>query len=495
MKIFRINGSGSLGFGECRDYKTNPSNKSLSDYIRECASILKSEFGFGSDLILSYNASGGGIETLLTSAVFCKPVVMVDFNYFDPELKETVSKIRERGFVSFISSEEVSEETLNEALSVFLARALPFITDGNWSASVFFRTLSEISLQKKVILYGATRWAEFAVNALRKNNFETLILVDDDKGKQGRSVGGVSVEDPNIVIEKAIENGEKADIISIVGVREIVEKKIRGNLNFTYIGTYAPGVGGADFYERSKDYILKNPDKVETVEKLFADENSRKLFRAVILSRLINQPDLLRSFARPHDEQYFEKGLIRLSDDEVFIDAGAFVGDTVEALLKRVGRVKKTVAFEINETVFKNLEETAKRLGIYENCILIKGGTYSKTGYLSVSGGFMSHLEETGGENIAVYSIDDVISKEKLSSTFIKIDVEGADKETLLGAKNEIVKNKPTVACAVYHLPEDIMEIPLMLKNFNPSYKFYLRQYSGSPVETICYAMEKREYE
>ena len=60
MKIFRINGSDSLGFGECRDYQTKPFNKSLSDYIKECASILKSELEFGSDLILSYNASGGG---------------------------------------------------------------------------------------------------------------------------------------------------------------------------------------------------------------------------------------------------------------------------------------------------------------------------------------------------------------------------------------------------------------------------------------------------
>ena len=54
--------------------------------------------------------------------------------------------------------------------------------------------------------------------------------------------------------------------------------------------------------------------------------------------------------------------------------------------------------------------------------------------------------------------------------------------------KNTIIRNKPKLAICVYHKPCDLWEIPLLIKSIVPEYKIYLRHYSGSILESVCYA-------
>lgn len=72
--------------------------------------------------------------------------------------------------------------------------------------------------------------------------------------------------------------------------------------------------------------------------------------------------------------------------------------------------------------------------------------------------------------------------------TFIKMDIEGAEKESILGAKEIIKKYKPKLAICVYHKLEDIYMIPKMIKELVPEYKLYLRHHSLGMWETVCYA-------
>jgi hypothetical protein len=69
------------------------------------------------------------------------------------------------------------------------------------------------------------------------------------------------------------------------------------------------------------------------------------------------------------------------------------------------------------------------------------------------------------------------------------MDIEGSEYKALLGAKNMIMKHKPKLAISIYHKTEDIWEIPYLIYQFNPLYKFYLKHYSLSDNETILYAL------
>ena len=69
------------------------------------------------------------------------------------------------------------------------------------------------------------------------------------------------------------------------------------------------------------------------------------------------------------------------------------------------------------------------------------------------------------------------------------MDVEGAEYNSLIGARETIVKYKPKLAISVYHRRDDIWRIPMLLLQYNPDYRFYLRIYSFTGNDTVLYAV------
>ena len=67
------------------------------------------------------------------------------------------------------------------------------------------------------------------------------------------------------------------------------------------------------------------------------------------------------------------------------------------------------------------------------------------------------------------------------SATYIKMDVEGAEYETLLGCKRLIRECKPKLAVSAYHRAGDIFTLPLLIARLNPDYKIYLRHHKYLP--------------
>lgn len=68
------------------------------------------------------------------------------------------------------------------------------------------------------------------------------------------------------------------------------------------------------------------------------------------------------------------------------------------------------------------------------------------------------------------------------------MDVEGSETESLYGARKTIEKYKPRLAVCVYHKALDFIEIPLLLLEMNPDYKFSFRHYASNLCETVLYA-------
>ena len=87
---------------------------------------------------------------------------------------------------------------------------------------------------------------------------------------------------------------------------------------------------------------------------------------------------------------------------------------------------------------------------------------------------------------IKVDSIDNVCAGDKV--TFIKMDIEGSEREALRGATTVIKRDKPRLAICIYHSPEDLYEIPFWIKFIVPEYKIYIRHHSDTGSETVVYA-------
>lgn len=189
-------------------------------------------------------------------------------------------------------------------------------------------------------------------------------------------------------------------------------------------------------------------------------------------------------------QQYFNPSFMVFEKEEVFVDAGCYDMETSFKLRHHCPKVK-VYAFEPDPECYKRCLER-KETASFETATILPFGTWSKreTLHFSVADDSSSHISETdeGDCDVAVMPIDEVIA-EGDKVTFIKMDVEGAELESLKGAEKTIRRDKPKLAICIYHKPEDMWTIPLYIKELVPEYRLYIRHHTIDEIETVLYAV------
>lgn len=188
--------------------------------------------------------------------------------------------------------------------------------------------------------------------------------------------------------------------------------------------------------------------------------------------------------------QYFVQDILKPVENEVFVDGGAYIGDTILSFISEFGKgkdyYKKIYAWEPDKNKRKYLIGVSKQ---HKNIEILPYGMWSKKDQLFFSAGQngSSRIDGKGSESLEVNSIDNLCSDEKV--TLIKMDIEGSEAEALHGARNVICRDKPRLAICIYHKPEDLFEIPFLVKEILPEYKLYIRHHSDYQNETVLYAV------
>lgn len=193
--------------------------------------------------------------------------------------------------------------------------------------------------------------------------------------------------------------------------------------------------------------------------------------------------------------QYFDLPELNSAtkNKEIFVDGGCYDGASSIEFKKWCNNsgVKESFVYAW-EPDPKNLELC--KLNLEKNQIqnrLINKGLYNKPDHLCFEmAETASTISENGSIHIEVDSIDNVINS---PVTFIKMDIEGAEYKALLGAEKTIKKYKPKLAICIYHKPEDVWEIPMLIHKINPNYRFYVRHYSLTTPDTILYAIDESD--
>ncbi len=183
-------------------------------------------------------------------------------------------------------------------------------------------------------------------------------------------------------------------------------------------------------------------------------------------------------------KHYFDLDILKLHKDEVFVDVGAYIGDTTLDFINSYGKdcYKKIYCYEMTD---KTLLYTKKNLEKYDNVILKNCAVSDVNGFLFFNENNFSssanQIAENGTIKVRCVSLDEDIT-EKI--TTIKMDIEGGEKKALNGCKNHIINETPNLLISVYHNNKDLIEIPKMIASFNKNYKFYLRYYGGKMYAT-----------
>lgn len=224
--------------------------------------------------------------------------------------------------------------------------------------------------------------------------------------------------------------------------------------------------------------------------RLFHDEILEQLAKYKITDeRIVNVGKMSEKILSNYT--YFDLAEMKGVKDEVFIDCGAFDGETSLIFAKKYPDFRHSYLFEPDSENRKLCEKNILQAGLNDKMTIIPKGLWSKTDnlpcYSHRSSSSFVRSSVGSGSTVPVTSLDETLGDEKV--TFIKMDIEGAELEALRGAKNIIRREKPRLAISVYHKPEDIVELPDLILSCNPDYKFYIRHYSYTSYDTVLYAI------
>ena len=87
---------------------------------------------------------------------------------------------------------------------------------------------------------------------------------------------------------------------------------------------------------------------------------------------------------------------------------------------------------------------------------------------------------------IPVESVDHVLNG--APCTLLKLDVEGAERMALEGARHTIEKYQPRISLSAYHRSEDLYELPLLLRDMCADVRLGMRHHPYVPAwETNFY--------
>ena len=127
------------------------------------------------------------------------------------------------------------------------------------------------------------------------------------------------------------------------------------------------------------------------------------------------------------DRGFYFNALTEPVKGGIFVDCGAYRGDTLERFINwSGGRYKKIFAIEADKKNFAVLEKTV-RDNSYKNVLLINCGLWSDKGTLS----FNSFGDV---ETISVDTLDNIIGDEPID--FVKLMIQGSELNALQGATN-----------------------------------------------------------
>ncbi len=255
-----------------------------------------------------------------------------------------------------------------------------------------------------------------------------------------------------------------------------------------------------DFNETNKkaDYFLENiidlKENIEEYKKTYqnlADDLSKQIFIYMLNAKILIENSYIEK-AYSYGEMYFDKRLFDLSQVKTYVDCGGYIGDSAIKFSLLNDNYEKIYVFEPVKSIF---DKAKKNLSAYlqqDKYILIDKATYNTVGDIGIDESAMGDaaINLDNKENIVKTTTLDHEISDKID--LIKFDVEGAEKEAILGAKEHIIKDTPILAVCVYHLKDDYWKIPQLVLSLNENYNLYLRQYDTEVyAETVMYFIPK----
>lgn len=341
----------------------------------------------------------------------------------------------------------------------------------------FQSTINSINFNEgEFAIFGTGKFAEKVFKILSDRKCYIKNFYDNDINKQGTILFNLPILDPQF-----INNSSSTIIIASLFASEIAENLLKQGYKRNLI-ILDP------WYEIIEGHKITDDDLEQLIllNDTLADDLSKDVLKRLITFRT-NGLGLIKS----DFEQYFHP-IIFPTNNDCMVDGGSFDGDVLEMFFDKKIFDIQVHCFEPDKKNYEKLVLNIERLGLNAKANLL--GLWEKSCILRFSSSDVilangCKIENSGDIQISTISIDEYVNLNKIEPTYIKLDVEGAEYETILGAQETIKKYNPKLAISVYHKYNDLWKLPALISSINPKYRFYLGHHTNIWYETVVYAI------
>jgi len=342
-----------------------------------------------------------------------------------------------------------------------------------------------------VVIYGAGYYGLSELRNLKALGIQVDCFYDSDSRLSGKMLCGV----PIFGLDSLSSLDKSAAIIISSTLHSVqIESMLRGFgfINILLSTPIRDNHAALLFYTQNSEekhaIAEQNKEKIDFICNNLADAHSKAVFNANI--QLWLNGDFTETLRLRTQEGYYPEQIIKLGNDEVFVDCGAYTCDSsIEFAEKTNGKYRKIYAYESDELSFEMAKRSVAKMNVRR--IEIKNiGVYSKKGMLEFTSddNVGNRAKNGGGKSVPVDSLDNLLQWRPDPVTYIKMDIEGAEMEALLGAKRIITEDAPKLAISVYHKFGDIWKIPEYILTHFPGYSIYIRN-ENVLCDFICFAV------
>ena len=354
---------------------------------------------------------------------------------------------------------------------------------------------------RPLVLMGAGGLGQRTVAGLATVGVRPVALTDNNAARHGTFIDGIPVLAP---AEAARLHGTSAAFVVTIWGANSPHRFATSRTQLTALGCDVvipfpllywkyPAALLPHYLVDRPEHVLEQRDDVRRAFALWHDDASRAEFLAQLRLRLHADFDGLPSpVAHP---QYFADDLFTWSAEEYVVDGGAFDGDSIRMMQTlHGGAYGHILALEPDPLNFEALQRTvaalpeSKRARIDVKPLAL--GSSAGTLPMQATGNASSVMGAGATGNIVdveVVRFDDIIGAAR--PTFFKLDIEGAEPDAMLGARESIIRHGPVCAICVYHRQDHLWRLPLMLHAWRSDYRFTLRPHNEEGWDLVCYAV------
>ncbi len=164
---------------------------------------------------------------------------------------------------------------------------------------------------------------------------------------------------------------------------------------------------------------------------------------------------------------------------DIVLDAGANIGLYAREALRQGARM--VIAIEPVPANLECLRRNLKAEISAGTVIVCPEGVWNQHDFLEMhvapdhqtTASFVKKSDDdTVNVKLPLTTVDKIVSELHLPRVdFIKMDIEGAERKALEGAHDTIRRYRPRLAICVYHLEDDPVVIPALVKSLRPDYQ------------------------